>query len=539
MLFCSPVKPPPPPAKKLLCLRDSKVYVAVGYGGYGNAEGEVDKDIVFCQEENCVFVEGETGTILLNGLTRKSAAADVRDGFRQVLPAKPIKTAVTMGVVQSDATKVFFDGLDEAPEVLAHEHYDYEVAAFNESATKMHKLTERMPRVEAIPTTETFSGHHSATIDGVDIEFVSAGVHDQFFVWLPKHKILVAPDLFDRDYSRTHYFQAKYHTAEAIKMIEQAASFPAETLVPLHKYPVAGSASIQEYLSSYKDAIKFSHDQTIQFMNQGYYPDDIVGLLKSPPPHLKRFLATVNDSLDWRVRSVFNSYLGWFSGKASELHSMDPADEADGVMRLVRQDSNTIVKEARQALDKHDDAWALKLSQYLLDAGRRVKEAMALKKTAMRKIRKKSVAMPQPPPVLKKSPEKPETMHENAVDSDDAFDDSDPAAMERRLADASNEELFAILGLSVDVDKCADLVTSFSVEFTDEEKTYYFELRTGVLERLSRTPTEPSRVAVKTTGPEWRRIVLSKGVGENLAAIVADESQVGDLTAILDSFDLL
>ena len=240
---------------------------------------------------------------------------------------------------------------------------------------QVERLDCRIQRVNAIAATETFGGHHCVTLDGVDMELVSTGMQDQFFVWLPKQKVLVTPDLFDRDYSRTHYFQAKYHSTGVLNMIEQAKTFPAETLVPLHKYPVAGTANIADYLSMYKDAIKFSHDQTIQLMNQGYGPDDMVRILKSPP-HLRRFLSAVNDTLDWRMRSVFNSYLGWYSGKDTELHAMGPVEEADAVMKLVRQDSDVVVNEAREALDKNDDAWALKLSQYLLDSGRRAKDAM-------------------------------------------------------------------------------------------------------------------------------------------------------------------
>ena len=299
----------------------------------------------------------------------------MRDGFAQVLPEKPIKAVVLAGVVQSEATGVFMKDFQVKPEILAHERYEKEVNTYNDVATKLYKFSERVPRVNGIAATETFSGHHHVTIDGIDVELVSTGMQDQFFVWLPKQKVLVTPDLFDRDYSRTHYFQAKYHTAGVLDMIEQAKTFPAETLVPLHKYPVAGTANIEEYLSMYKDAIKLSHDQTIQLMNQGYGPDDIVRILKSPP-HLRRFLSAVNDTLDWRVRSVFNSYLGWYSGKDTELHSMGPAEEADAVMKLVRQDSDVIVNEAREALDKNDDAWALKLSQYLIDSGRRAKDAL-------------------------------------------------------------------------------------------------------------------------------------------------------------------
>jgi hypothetical protein len=139
----APSKPPSPPAKKLLCLRDSKVYVAVGYGGSGNVEGEIGQDAVFGQEENCIFVEGEKSCVLINGLTGLAAAMDVRDGFNQVIPVKSISTVVVMGVVQSKATQLFMDDLESAPTVMVHQGYERDVDAYNENATALHKLTEK------------------------------------------------------------------------------------------------------------------------------------------------------------------------------------------------------------------------------------------------------------------------------------------------------------------------------------------------------------------------------------------------------------
>merc|ERR1719411_2190287 len=194
-------------------------------------------------------------------------------------------------------------------------------------------------------------------------------------------------------------------------------------------------------------------------MNQGYGPDDMVRILKSPP-HLRRFLSAVNDTLDWSVRSVFNSYLDWYSGKDTELHAMNPTEEADAVMKLVRQDSDVIVNEAREALDKKDDAWALKLSQYLLDSGRRAKDALVLRKRATKNIRRKSIAHPPAPPPAKLGEE---TNNESSSDSDEPAD----LIMEKRLVEASNEELFTILGLNVDAERCSGLATTVSVTFSD------------------------------------------------------------------------
>ena len=116
--------------------------------------------------------------------------------------------------------------------------------------------------------------------------------------------------------------------------------------------------------------------------------------------------------------------------------------------------------------------------------------------------------------------------------------------MEKRLSEASNEELFTILGLNVDAERCSGVATTLSMTFSDaseaEQSTFHLALRNGVLERLGRAPSEASRVNVTATGEEWRRIVLNKGVGEDLTMqrIVSAEDQVEELKAFLISFDL-
>ena len=125
-------------------------------------------------------------------------------------------------------------------------------------------------------------------------------------------------------------------------------------------------------------------------------------------------------------------------------------------------------------------------------------------------------------------------------------DSDEPAElnMEKRLSEASNAELFTILGLNVDAERCAAVAVTLSVTFSDagedEESTFHLALRNGVLERIWRGPSESSRVRVTATGAEWRKIVLSKGVGEDLTIqkIVSAEDQIPELKAFLSAFDL-
>ena len=114
---------------------------------------------------------------------------------------------------------------------------------------------------------------------------------------------------------------------------------------------------IMDALTCYRDAIQFVHDQTIKYMNRGnrwkevnymksnlyhenkfiitdtiyilvflgLHPDEITQQVKLPPvvetnPFLREFYGTV----EWSSKAVFGHYLGWYSGKASELHPLHP-----------------------------------------------------------------------------------------------------------------------------------------------------------------------------------------------------------------------
>ena len=58
-------------------------------------------------------------------------------------------------------------------------------------------------------------------------------------------------------------------------------------MVPAHGRPVAGNANIAELLTAYRDAIAFTHDQAVRFINKGYTPDELAAL---PLENLLQFL---------------------------------------------------------------------------------------------------------------------------------------------------------------------------------------------------------------------------------------------------------
>lgn len=68
--------------------------------------------------------------------------------------------------------------------------------------------------------------------------------------------------------------------------LQLMCSLNAQYMVPSHTRPLVGKEKIAETLQIYRDAIMFVHDQTLRWMNVGYFLDDIVPLVQLPP-HLR------------------------------------------------------------------------------------------------------------------------------------------------------------------------------------------------------------------------------------------------------------
>jgi len=150
-------------------------------------------------------------------------------------------------------------------------------------------------------------------------------------------------------------------------------------LVPSHTLPLKGQAHIENTLRHYRDAIAYVHDQTVRHMNKGLTPDEIVEKV-TLPAHLKNdpYLKESYGTVAWSVRSIFDSYLGWFSGDATDI---DPLSEKERGLRLSKlmQDKMNFRDGALQILDDEssrarDHQWAAELARWAEHASTNQKE---------------------------------------------------------------------------------------------------------------------------------------------------------------------
>lgn len=224
---------------------------------------------------------------------------------------------------------------------------------------------------DKIGPTHTFSEpRKKLEITGVKLELVAVNAEtaDALYVWLPEKRVLFSGDNFYKSWPNLYAIRGTMYRdvrawADAVDMMLQEGP---DYLVPGHTRPVSGKEKIAEMLTDYRDAIRFVFNKTIEGMNKGLTPDELVDYVKLPNRFAdKDYLREYYGNVQWAVRQIFNAYLGWFDGNATNLFSLSPKDEAERMANLVGG-QDALLANAQQALAAKDHQWAAQLCDHLL-----------------------------------------------------------------------------------------------------------------------------------------------------------------------------
>ena len=344
---------------------------------------------------NSIMVEGENGNIIIDAADSVYEAEQIYSLFSEKND-NPIK-AIIYTHNHGDHTfgaAYYLKSQNEKPQIIAHEDTDFYVQRImgilnpiiTSRSTRMFGTSlpekdlinvgigpnlsvSKSPTGYVKPDT-TFSDTLKLNIEGIELELYHAPgeTNDQIFIWLPKHKALMPGDNIYKTFPNLYTIRGTTHRDVKgwIDSIDHMKTFQPEYLFPSHTKPIIGKETIQDALNIYRDAIQYIHDQTIRLMNQGLYPDEIADIVKLPKeiadsPYLYEFYGTVR----WSVKSIFNGYLGWFSGNPAEL---DPLSRKEKALRIsdLAGGSDMLLEQLHLAVKEKDMQWALELSDYLI-----------------------------------------------------------------------------------------------------------------------------------------------------------------------------
>jgi uncharacterized sulfatase len=379
---------------------------------------------------NVAMIEGETGIILIDAGQSPVRMEALRSKFREITD-KPIKAIfITHGHGDHfGGIQAFLDEGDN-PQVWGRKGALGENTGFNIEARagKMAGLTYGntrgarqagiilpdslhinngvAPRPDKKRTmftrgkeTAEFSPTHFFTgerkkieIDGISFELVAASgeTYDNMYVYMPDEKVLFTGDTYYKSFPNLYTIRgSQYRDVQSwYQSIDKMLNEDAEYLLPGHTRPVIGKEKVKESLTDYRDAIKFVFDKTIEGVNKGMTPDQLVAYVKLPErlaskPNLTEYYGRV----DWGVRSIFNGYLGWFDGNPVNLNRLTPRTEAKKMAQMAGGEDK-LRANAIKAFENGDFQWSAQLCDYLLALNDTDKEIIELKADALMEIAK-------------------------------------------------------------------------------------------------------------------------------------------------------
>ena len=373
---------------------------------------------------NVSMIVGDDGVVIVDTGMMRDDAGRIATEFRK-LSDKPVK-AIIFTHSHGDHTggAAAFLG-DERPQIWAHENFGSEARPLEAGGVTFQKVRGarqagfKLPSEQRInngiapvrypkrgagafasgkniqPTHFLEGDLQTIRIAGVEFELVSSPgeTNDQLFVWYPAGKVLFAGDNFYRSFPNLYAIRGTPNRSVRLwaESLGKLADNDAVALVGGHTNPILGANEVRQVLNDYRDAVQFIHDKTVEGMNRGMTPDELVEYVQLPGNLAsKDYLQPFYGHPEWGVRTVFNGYLGWFDGNPSNLFRLSPKSEAERVVKLVGG-VDKLLAAANDALATDDNQWAAQLADHLLAIDKNDAEARQLKADALTRLARNMV----------------------------------------------------------------------------------------------------------------------------------------------------
>jgi alkyl sulfatase BDS1-like metallo-beta-lactamase superfamily hydrolase len=221
--------------------------------------------------------------------------------------------------------------------------------------------------------TRTFSGRKVLTVGGVALELIESHgeTHDHLIVWIDADRVLIAGDNFYWAFPNLYTIRgtSPRPVDSWIGSLDEMRRLSPEHLVPMHTRPLHGREAIAAALTDYRDAIQWVRDETVRGANRGEELDALAERIKLPP-HLegKPYTRELYGQVDWSVRGIYDTNLGWFDGRPDKLYPVPIQEAAAREVSLIGGPERILVL-TDQALAEGNPRWSIHLLTKLRASG--------------------------------------------------------------------------------------------------------------------------------------------------------------------------
>ena len=508
------------------------VYVAIGFG-----------------LANCILLEGDDGVIIIDAMESVEAAVPVKEAFSKIT-SKPVKAIIythyhpdhTNGAtvmagddnpaIYSHATTSFY--MDRIATITRETTYRRAMRQFGtllpeggiiNAGIGQHLEFDESKTLGMLAPSKTFSEDRlNLEIAGIKLTLVYAPgeTPDQIFIWMPEKKILLPADNYYKSFPNLYAIRGTAYrdVKRWVDSIDKMRALEPEFLVPQHTRPITGAEEIYQTLTNYRDAIQFVHDQTIRWMNKGLTPMEIVEKVKLPP-HLARqpYLHEYYGTVAWSVRAIFDGYLGWFGGNATDLFPLPLKERARRFAGLAGGEQ-ALLDRAQQALAGKDYQWALELTDQLLQLSPESGEVRKLKAAALKALGSRQIAATARNYYLTQALEVEGQLHIGMMKIPDK-------SLLKKLQVA---DIFNAMAIKLVPEKSIDVDTVAGFRFPDTGEAFSVHVRRGVAEIRPQFPENPD-ISLTVDSTVWKEVVT--GFRNPAIALVKDVDKEGGIVEIV------
>ncbi len=191
---------------------------------------------------------------------------------------------------------------------------------------------------------------------------------DALVVWLPAQRIAFVGNQFGALFPHFPNLYTvrgdKYRfVIPYLESLERVRALEPEMLITGHFEPIVGRELIQREICRLRDAVRFVHDATVAGMNAG---TDVYRLMRDIrlPPDLE--VGEGYGKVAWAVRTIVESYGGWFHGRSTTELYATPVTEVYGDVVALAGGADAVAARAAARLAGGEPLHAIHIAEIAL-----------------------------------------------------------------------------------------------------------------------------------------------------------------------------
>ncbi|MGF1728904.1 alkyl/aryl-sulfatase [Photobacterium kasasachensis] len=299
-----------------------------------------------------------------------------------------------------------------------------------------------------------------------------------------------------------------------------------------HHWPMWGQEEIVNYFKLQRDMYKYTHDQTVRLMNQGYISSEISEMIQFPQ-EIEQNWSTRGyyGTLRHNSRAVYQRYMGWYSGNPSDLNNLPPADAAAKYVEYMGGEESAIEK-AQKDFESGNYRWVAEVMKHVVFANPESKKGKTLLADSYEQLGYQAESGPWRSVYLQGAYEL-----RNGTPSAGGTNTASPDI----IKNMPPEMLFDYLAVRLLPEKAAGKQYAINIDFTDLEEQYTLYIENSVLNHTTKLSDKPNVTLTLTKESldniQLGIITLEKAISSGKIKLKGDKEAFKDFVGMLDNFN--